>query len=67
MLTAKTSDEIIRHSNGTLNELEADVHLECRFGNETLAVGDEVKTKNKCVSCICKLPPMLHCITSLNC
>ncbi|XP_026333553.1 uncharacterized protein LOC113240455 [Hyposmocoma kahamanoa] len=44
-----------------------EVTEKCVFGNDTLAVGDEVTVMEKCVTCKCGLPPSIHCIKVETC
>lgn len=39
----------------------------CSFGKLTLNVGDILDSGNKCDTCRCTYPPMLHCIRNPHC
>ncbi|KAI8420706.1 hypothetical protein MSG28_007935 [Choristoneura fumiferana] len=43
------------------------VSSKCVFGNDTLAVGDEVIVEEKCTKCSCEVPPFVSCTQQNTC
>lgn len=48
-------------------EYPGDGKLTCKFGRLTLSRYQEIDTKDKCVTCICRQPPFLTCTHELDC
>ncbi|XP_037032048.1 uncharacterized protein LOC119071284 [Bradysia coprophila] len=39
----------------------------CKFGDLNLYVGQRLSPDDKCVECVCKIPPMVDCVRKENC
>lgn len=55
-------DEIIDEGKSAVESTE-----KCEFGKLRMNVGDAVKSDDKCNTCKCTYPPMMHCIRTPDC
>jgi len=39
----------------------------CKYGNNTLLIGERLKSKKPCIRCTCKQPPFVECIQTNYC
>uniref|UniRef100_A0A336MYP2 CSON006945 protein n=1 Tax=Culicoides sonorensis TaxID=179676 RepID=A0A336MYP2_CULSO len=39
----------------------------CRYGDLKLKLGDILKTEDKCLKCVCGIPPIAHCMIDEDC
>jgi len=60
------SDEFIRLP-GRSKKPDVIPEKMCKYGNNTLLIGERLKSKKPCISCSCKQPPMLECIQTNYC
>lgn len=60
---AKKTDSVDAASLRTAGSTD----VQCKYGEFTLNVGQEVKTGDKCVKCKCDVPPMVTCAKVANC
>lgn len=56
------TDELLNEGRSSVETTE-----KCTFGNLKLNVGEVVKSRNKCDTCKCTVPPMLHCVKDPEC
>lgn len=38
----------------------------CKYGNQTLNIGDVIKTSDHCLECSCQVPPMPQCVRTIT-
>lgn len=55
-------DEVTNEGRSSVETTE-----KCDFGKLKLNVGDIVKSNDKCDTCKCTTPPMMHCIKDPEC
>lgn len=39
----------------------------CKYGDLKMKIGDTLKTDDKCLKCVCGIPPLPHCMIDEDC